>query len=150
MHWIESILKVMSTFWSSSTLRLSRRLTKKGLHRRVTARHCIQEINKEIPIDLLVYTRAEYLLHQGVSFLNEIEKSGKPYMKNEFTAIIEQDEDWYIALCPEIPEANGQGATKDEARESLAKAIAILLEDRREEGLRVAGPGAIRERVTIS
>lgn len=49
------------------------------MHRRVAARRCIQEINKEIPIDLLVYTRAEYeyLLQQGVSFLNEIEKSGK-------------------------------------------------------------------------
>jgi len=24
-------------------------------------------------------------------------------MKNEFTAIIERDGDWYIAYCPEIP-----------------------------------------------
>ena len=49
------------------------------MHRRIAARHCIQETNKEIPIDILVYTRAEYeyLLHLGVSFLNEIEKSGK-------------------------------------------------------------------------
>ena len=71
-------------------------------------------------------------------------------MKNEFTAIIEQDENLYIAFCPEIPEANGQGATKDEARESLADAIALVLEDRREEGLRGAAPGAIQERVTIT
>ena len=56
-------------------------------------------------------------------------------MKNEFTAIIEQDGDWYIAYCPEIPGANGQGKTKDEARENLAEAIALILEDRREEGL---------------
>ncbi|MCY3555684.1 MAG: nucleotidyltransferase domain-containing protein [Gemmatimonadetes bacterium] len=49
------------------------------IDKKISARHCIEEINKEIPIDLLVYTRAEYeyLLHQGVSFLNEIEKSGK-------------------------------------------------------------------------
>ena len=49
------------------------------INKRIAARLCIQEINKEIPIDLLVYTRAEYeyLLHQGVSFLNEIEKSGE-------------------------------------------------------------------------
>ena len=49
------------------------------IHRRIAARRCILEANKKIPIDLLVYTRAEYeyLLHQGVSFLNEIEKSGK-------------------------------------------------------------------------
>jgi len=30
-------------------------------------------------------------------------------MQNEFTAIIEKDEDWYIAWCAEIPGANGQG-----------------------------------------
>ena len=57
-------------------------------------------------------------------------------MKNEFTANIEQDGDWYIGYCPEIPGANGQGKTKDEARENLAEAIALILEDRREEGLR--------------
>ena len=32
-------------------------------------------------------------------------------MHNEFTAIIEHDEDWYVAYCPEIPDANGQGRT---------------------------------------
>ncbi len=30
-------------------------------------------------------------------------------MHNEFTAIFEKDEEWYIAYCPEIPGANGQG-----------------------------------------
>ena len=56
------------------------------MHRRVAARYCILETNKEIPIDLLVYTRAEYeyLLHQGVSFLNEIEKSGKTVYEKRF------------------------------------------------------------------
>ena len=44
-------------------------------------------------------------------------------MGSEFTAIIERDGDWYIAYCAEIPEANGQGRTKEEARESLAEAI---------------------------
>ena len=28
-------------------------------------------------------------------------------MHNEFTAIIEKDEEWYIAYCAEIPGANG-------------------------------------------
>ncbi len=70
-------------------------------------------------------------------------------MRNEFTAIIERDGAWYIAYCPEIPGANGQGKTKDEARESLAEAIALILEDRREEGLRGVPPEAIRETVII-
>ena len=71
-------------------------------------------------------------------------------MKNEFTAIIERDGEWYIAFCPEIPEANGQGKTKDEARENLAEAIALILEDRREESLRDMSPEALRETVTVS
>lgn len=70
-------------------------------------------------------------------------------MHNEFTAIIERDGDSYIAYCPEIPGANGQGSTKDEARENLAEAIALILEDRREDGLRGVPPDAIRETVTI-
>ena len=57
-------------------------------------------------------------------------------MPNEFTAIIEQDEEWFIAYCPEIPGANGQGKTKEEARSSLADAIALILQDRREDALR--------------
>lgn len=70
-------------------------------------------------------------------------------MKNEFTAIIEQDGEWFIAYCPEIPGANGQGRTKDEARESLAGAIELILEDRREDALRAIPPDAIRETVTV-
>lgn len=53
-------------------------------------------------------------------------------MRSEFTAIIERDEEWFIAYCPEIPGANGQGRTRDEARENLMQAIALVLEDRRE------------------
>lgn len=70
-------------------------------------------------------------------------------MQNEFTAVIERDGDWFIAYCPEIPGANGQGLTKDEARDSLADAIALILEDRREDGLRGAPPGALRETVIV-
>ncbi len=70
-------------------------------------------------------------------------------MHNEFTAIIERDGEWHIAYCPEIPGANGQGRTKEEARHSLAGAIALILEDRREEGLRGVPADAEREMVTV-
>ncbi len=70
-------------------------------------------------------------------------------MRNEFTAVFERDGDWHIAYSPEIPGANGQGRTKQEARESLAAAIALILEDRREEGLRAVPPEAERETVTV-
>ena len=71
-------------------------------------------------------------------------------MANEFTAVLERDEDWYVAYCPEIPGANGQGKSKDEALDSLAKAIGLILEDRREDGLRGLPPDAIRDKVTVA
>lgn len=70
-------------------------------------------------------------------------------MRHEFTAIIERDGEWFIAYCPEVPGANGQGRTKDEARQSLAEAIELILEDRREDGLRGAPEDAERTIVTI-
>jgi predicted RNase H-like HicB family nuclease len=70
-------------------------------------------------------------------------------MKNEFTAIIEHGDGWYIGYCPEIPGANGQGLTIEECRANLADAIALILEDRREDGLRGVPPDAIRQTVTI-
>ena len=70
-------------------------------------------------------------------------------MHNEFTAIIERDDEWYIAYCPEIPGANGLGKTKDEARASLAAAIALILEDRREDALRGVPADAIKETVVV-
>jgi ankyrin repeat protein len=49
-------------------------------------------------------------------------------MRNEFTAVIEYEDDWYIGYCPEIPGANGQGRTIEECRASLADAISLILE----------------------
>ena len=70
-------------------------------------------------------------------------------MRNEFTGIIERDGDWLIAYCPEIPGANGQGRTKEEALASLAEAIELILEDRREDAFRGLPADAIREIVTV-
>lgn len=70
-------------------------------------------------------------------------------MANEYTAIIERDDDWYIAYCPEIPGANGQGRSKEEARASLAEAISLILQDRREDALRGVPPDAERETVSV-
>jgi len=70
-------------------------------------------------------------------------------MHNEFTAIIEQEDDWFVAYCPEIPGANGQGRSRDEARSNLGEAISLILEDRREDALRGVPPSAIRETVVV-
>ena len=70
-------------------------------------------------------------------------------MHNEFTAVLERDGDWYIAYSPEVPGANGQGRTKEEARRSLSDAIALILADRREDGLRGVPADAERATVTV-
>jgi len=70
-------------------------------------------------------------------------------MRNEFTAVVERDGEWYIAYCPEIPGANGQGLTVEECRRNLAEAIALILEDRRSDGLRGVPAEAIQSVVTV-
>lgn len=70
-------------------------------------------------------------------------------MTNEFTAIFERDGEWTVVYCPEIPGANGQGRTEEEARASLAKAIALILQDRREDALRGLPDEAERDTLRV-
>ncbi len=63
--------------------------------------------------------------------------------------MIEQDGEWYVGWSPEIPGANGQGHTMEECRASLSAAIQLILEDRREDGLRGVPPEAIQEVLTL-
>ena len=70
-------------------------------------------------------------------------------MHNEFTSVIEEDGDWFIGYCPEIPGANGQGRSVEECRANLSEAIALILEDRREDGLRGVPQDAIRQTVVV-
>jgi predicted RNase H-like HicB family nuclease len=70
-------------------------------------------------------------------------------MHNEFTAIIERDGEWFIAYCPEVPGANGQGRTKEECLQNLAEAIDLILEDRREDALRGLPEDAMRDVVVL-
>jgi len=55
----------------------------------------------------------------------------------QFTAVIERDDDWYVALCPELDIAS-QGKSVEEARRNLIEAIELFFE--------VASPSEIRER----
>ena len=57
-------------------------------------------------------------------------------MDLKVTAEIHRDGEWYVAFCPEVPEANGQGKTSEECVQSLKEAILLLMEDRREDAAR--------------
>ena len=47
--------------------------------------------------------------------------------KRNFTAIIEKEEDMYVALCPELDIAS-QGKSVEESRVNLKEAIELFLE----------------------
>ena len=68
---------------------------------------------------------------------------------NEFTAVVERDQRWFVAHCMEIPGANGQGLTKAEALQSLQEAISLILHDRREDARRGIPTGAEQETVIV-
>ncbi len=70
-------------------------------------------------------------------------------MSNTYTAIFERDGEWHIAHCPEVPGANGQGRTKQEARKSLADAIGLILQDRLDDALRGLPDHAERDVVVV-
>ena len=71
-------------------------------------------------------------------------------MKGEFTAIIESaPEGGYWAICPEVPGANGQGETVEEAKDSLKRAIILILEDRLEDVRRCLPNDVIQEIIAI-
>ncbi len=70
-------------------------------------------------------------------------------MHNEFTAIVERDGEWFLAYCPEVPGANGQGKSKSEAISSLSEAIRLILQDRREDAFRGLPADAEKELVAL-
>ncbi|HEV7126761.1 MAG TPA: type II toxin-antitoxin system HicB family antitoxin [Ktedonobacterales bacterium] len=59
-------------------------------------------------------------------------------MTTTFTAVFEQDDGWWIGYVEELPGANTQGATLDEARANLKEAVELVIEANRD--LDVADP----------
>ena len=49
----------------------------------------------------------------------------------KFAAVFEQVSEGYIAFVEELPGANTQGATLEEARENLAEAVELVLDANR-------------------
>ncbi len=70
-------------------------------------------------------------------------------MRNEFTAYVIQDGDWYVAFCVEVPEGNGQGRTKEDALTNLGESIALLFEDRRADSTDMATPPGERRTLVV-
>jgi len=72
-------------------------------------------------------------------------------MTNQFTAVFEQAGDWWIGYVEELPGANTQGATLEEARENLKEAVQLVLEANREIARRdTEGKTVIREEFSLT
>ena len=68
----------------------------------------------------------------------------------QFTAVFQQVPEGYIGFIQELPGANTQGATLEEARENLAEAVELVLEANRalaEESIQ--GQKVIRESFSL-
>ena len=71
-------------------------------------------------------------------------------VKAELTAIIHPaPEGGYWAVCPEVPGANGQGESIEEAQDNLKEAVRLVLEDRLAEMQRSLPKNAIRTIISI-
>ncbi|ABA21560.1 Protein of unknown function UPF0150 [Trichormus variabilis ATCC 29413] len=71
-------------------------------------------------------------------------------MENSFTAVFEKVGDWYIGYAQELPGANIQERTLEEARESLLEAIELILISNRELAEKeLANKNVIREQITV-
>jgi predicted RNase H-like HicB family nuclease len=72
-------------------------------------------------------------------------------MALEFTAVFRQVPEGYIGFVEELPGANTQGATLEEARANLHEAVAMVLEAKRELAQQATGIGpVIREPLKVN
>jgi predicted RNase H-like HicB family nuclease len=70
-------------------------------------------------------------------------------MRNRYSAVVQRDGKWFVAFCPEVPEANGQGKTREACLQSLAAAIELVVDYKRERGLENAPRGAEQTSVLV-
>lgn len=73
-------------------------------------------------------------------------------MARSFTAVFQPaEEGGYVAWVEELPGANSQGETLDEARENLREAIELILDVNRERALQHVDESiVIREEIVVS
>jgi predicted RNase H-like HicB family nuclease len=71
-------------------------------------------------------------------------------MQFQFTAVFRRVPEGFIAFVEELPGANTQGKTIDEARANLQEAVALVLEANRTLAQQsAAGQDVIREPITV-
>jgi predicted RNase H-like HicB family nuclease len=68
---------------------------------------------------------------------------------NNYTAVIQQNERWWIGWVEEIPGVNSQGETREELLQNLRSALAEALEMNRQEALEAANGKYVEEKIEV-
>lgn len=70
-------------------------------------------------------------------------------MNSEYTAVIQQEGDWWIGWIQEVPGVNCQEESREELIESLREALKEMLEFNRTEALSAAGSEYVEEKIAL-
>ncbi len=70
-------------------------------------------------------------------------------MKNEYTAVVKQEDEWWVGWIEELPGVNCQERTHKELKESLEVTLKEALEFNRQDALSAAGTGYTEEKIAI-
>lgn len=70
-------------------------------------------------------------------------------MKDQYTAVVKQTEDWWIGWIEEVPGVNCQESTHAELIESLQVTLREALEFNRIDALEAAGDGFREEKIAV-
>ena len=70
-------------------------------------------------------------------------------MKQNYTAVIKQADDWWIGWIAEVPGVNCQEATREELVDSLRDALREAVEFNRRDALEAAGEGYDEQTIAL-
>ena len=70
-------------------------------------------------------------------------------MKNEYTAVIKQENDWWVGWIEEVPGVNCQEKTYEELKETLEVTLREALDFNRQDALAAVGSGFKIEKISF-
>lgn len=70
-------------------------------------------------------------------------------MKNQYTAVFKQEDDWWIGWIEEVPGVNCQERTYEELKETLEITLKEALEFNRQDAINAAGCGYKEEIIAV-
>ena len=70
-------------------------------------------------------------------------------MKNQYTAVLKEEEEWWVGWIEEVPGVNCQEKTYEDLKDTLEITLKEALEFNRQDALSAAGTGYMEEKIAI-